>query len=352
VPTASLERTIQHFMDVGAVSVVVQIRWPGGEWSKAYGVRSVDTEDRALPQDRFSIGDITESMVAVSVLKLVDDGLIGLDDPVNPVLESFTSTLHPPGPITVRQLLNHTSGLQDFGDERDAMGTPALVANTRFSMQQGLELAAKLPWISRRVGTFSDSSSNYLALGQLIEKLRGKPLGEVLRHDIFEPLKLDGTSFAVLDREAPDNLRAYILDGKASVDVTQAEYLFGSPAEGAVSTTGDINDFYRGLLSGRLLTRTGTDEMKKTSSARNGLGLFRWRDGCSSDGFRFGHSGKVYGYLTTSISSADGGSQLTMAMSLPLLQPESEAPYVGRVVGLYASQMESAAQETLDRLCG
>ena len=133
--TDALEGRVQHFMEGGATSFVVQVRWPGGEWSKAYGVRNLDSKDPARPQDRVSVASITKSMVAVSVLKLVDEGLIGLDDPVNGVLESFRTTLRPPGPITVRQLLNHNSGMPDFGDSEYA-GPLKQVANTRLSMQR------------------------------------------------------------------------------------------------------------------------------------------------------------------------------------------------------------------------
>jgi D-alanyl-D-alanine carboxypeptidase len=348
--TDSLERTIRHFMDDGATSIVVQVRWPGGEWSKAYGVRGLDSKVPALPQDRVSVGSITKSMVAVSVLKLVDDGLIGLDDPVNGILESFASTLRPPGPITARHLLNHTSGMPDLTPAHDATGTPKHVVNTRVSMQRGLELAATLPWESRMVGGFAYSSSNYLALGQLIEKLRARPIGEVLENDIFGPLGLEHTSMAEPDRKAPDNLHAYILDGSERVDVTQAEDLVGSPAGGVISTTEDVNDFYRALLRGQLLTPATLEEMKKTTLVDYGLGLQRWQDGCSS-GYRYGHRGNIYGYLTTSITSADGASQVTMTMANPPLPSVVQDPETGRRLDLYEAQMVSAAQETLDRLC-
>ncbi|MHC6219760.1 serine hydrolase domain-containing protein [Arthrobacter sp. MMS24-S77] len=347
--TDSLDLNIQHFMDGRATSFVVQVRWPGGEWSKAYGVRNLDTKAPALPQDRVSVGSITKSMVAVSVLKLVDEGLVGLDDPVNGVLESFQSTLHPPGPITVRQLLSHTSGMPDFGDSEYATGPTKQVVNTRLSMQRALELAATLPWELRRVDTYSYSSSNYMALGQLIEKLRGRPIGEVLKRDIFDPLGLQHTSLAEPDRSAPDNLHAYVIDGNERLDVTQSELLVGPPAGGVISTTQNVNTFFRALLRGQLLSPASLAQMKtKPATYGYGLGLRQFRDGCSSNN-RYGHLGSVYGYLTTSITTADGGSQVTMTMSTPPLPSKDEG--AGRRIELLEEQMEWAAQETLDRLC-
>lgn len=332
-------------MDGGATSFVVQVRWPGGEWSKAYGVRNLDSKDPAQPQDRVSVASITKSMVAVSVLKLVDQGLIGLDDPVNGVLESFRTTLRPPGPITVRQLLNHTSGMPDFGDSESLKQA----ANTRLSLQRGLELAATLPWESKNVDRFAYSNSNYLALGQLIEKLRGRPVADVLNQDIFGPLGLQHTSLAEPDRGAPDNIHAYIIDGGERVDVTQPEVFVGSPAAGVISTTQDVNNFYRALLRGQLLSPAMLEEMKKkTGFAEYGLGLRRFPDACSGD-FRYGHPGIAFGYISISITSADGGSQITMTMTLPP-RPWQD-PATARRIDLLETQMESAAQETLDRLC-
>ena len=347
--TDSLERRVQHFMDGGATSFVAQVRWPGGEWSKAYGVRNMVSKDPAQPQDRVSIASITKSMVAVSVLKLVDQGLIGLDDPVNGVLESFRTTLRPPGPITVRQLLNHNSGMPDFGDSEYAAGPLKQVANTRLSMQRGLELAATLPWESKNVDRFAYSNSNYLALGQLIEKLRGRPVADVLNQDIFGPLGLQHTSLAEPDRGAPDNIHAYILDGGERVDVTQPEVLVGSPAAGVISTTQDVNNFYRALLRGQLLSPAMLEEMKKKTEFWDyGLGLRRFPDACSGD-FRYGHPGSAFGYISISITSADGGSQITMTMTMPP-RPWND-PATARRVDLLETQMEQAAQETLDHLC-
>ncbi|MDQ0731977.1 serine hydrolase domain-containing protein [Arthrobacter sp. B1I2] len=115
-PFASLENQIELFLDEGAVAAVVQIRWPEGEWSKAYGVRDLETKTPAQPTDRAEVASVTKTMTAVAVLKLVDDHLIGLDDPVNDVIPGFTSVLKPPGSITVRQLLSHTSGMPEVND--------------------------------------------------------------------------------------------------------------------------------------------------------------------------------------------------------------------------------------------
>ncbi|MDI2035680.1 serine hydrolase domain-containing protein [Paenarthrobacter nitroguajacolicus] len=348
-PMESMVRTIDHFMADGVVSVVVQVRWPGGEWTNAYGGRSLDNDDPARTQDRFSAGSVTKSMVAAEVLKLVDEGRLSLDDPVEGTLRELAPMLHPPGHVSVRQLLNHTSGMPDFVAPLYTGRSLLSVEGTRLSMLEGLKLAATQAWESRNVGYFNYSNANYLALGLLIENLRHKPLAQALGADIFRPLSLDRTSLGEPDRTAGDNLHGYIADDAVEVDVTQAEGLVGSPASGIVSTTEDINDFYRALLGGRLVSAKSLSDMKMTGLGNYGLGLIRSGDGCSA-GYRYGHSGDVFGYLTASITSDDGGSQVTMAVALPPLPAEGNTA-VERRVKLYAAQMQSAAQETLDRLC-
>ncbi|MFK0000899.1 serine hydrolase domain-containing protein [Paenarthrobacter sp. NPDC090522] len=346
--TDSLERTVLHFLEDGVTSVVVQVRWPGGEWSKAYGVRNLSTNDPARPLDRFPAGGLTQSMVAAEVLKLVDEHRLSLDGPINDALARVAPELKPPGVVTLRQLLNHTSGLPDFSDESFRGSRAGGTLQAHISSQDGLRLAARLPWESFNTGFFNYSESNYLALGLLIEDARSRPLDEILQNDLFRPMGMEKTTLSGPDRGARDNLHGYVMDGNRQVDVTQADYLVGSPAGGVVSTTADINNFYRSLLSGRIASPGLVREMKETGNGNYGLGLQRFSIGCSGE-HRYGSTGRVFGYLSASISSDDGGSQVTMGLALPPLPVDD--PVADRRIGLYASQMVSAAQETLDHLC-
>jgi D-alanyl-D-alanine carboxypeptidase len=160
-PTMSIGKTMRAFVDQGAVAVVAEVRWPGGRWSQAYGVRNLDSNEAATAEDRVFIAGITASMTAVTVMKLVEDGLIGLDDPVNGILDTFTAVLAPPGPVTVRQLLGHTSGMRPFQEvtEKTADDVPRVVSE-EVTPQRALELTAQLPWDARDVGFFRYSDSN------------------------------------------------------------------------------------------------------------------------------------------------------------------------------------------------
>ena len=351
-PTRSIDNTMRAFVDQGSVAVVAEVRWPGGTWSRAYGVRNLESKEATTPDDQVFIASITKSMTAVSVMKLVEDGLIGLDDPVNGILDSFTNVLKPPGPITVRQLLGHTSGMRTFQDatEKTDADVPSVIAED-ITTQRALELTAQLPWEARDVGSFRYSDSGYMALGQLVEKLRGRPFTEVLREDVIDPLKLEDTALDQAAAAEPGVIRGYITYGGERLDVTESPGVLGSPAYGAISTMSDINDFYAALFRGDLLSKDSLREMTKTEAfPLYGLGLWKWNQDCD-DKHRFGGTGGFWTYRTASVASTDGQYQATMTLIPPPMPAPVEDPRTDDKFNLWDDQMVSAHQETLDRLC-
>lgn len=351
-PTRSIDNTMRTFVDQGAVAVVAEVRWPGGTWSRAYGVRNLESTDAATPDDQVFVASVTKSMTAVSVMKMVEDGLIGLDDPVNGILDIFTTVLKPPGPITVRQLLGHTSGMRTFQEvtEKTADDVPRLV-NEDITTARALELTAQLPWEARDVGFFRYSDSNYMALGQLVEKLRGRPYPEVLREDVIDPLKLEDTSLDSAAAAEPRVIRGYITYREERLDLTETPGVLGSPAYGAVSTMSDINDFFAALFRGDLVSKESLQEMTKTEAVPlYGLGLWKWNQDCEG-AYRFGGMGGFWTYRTASVASTDGQYQATMTLIPPPMPTPLEDPETEEKLNLWDDQMASALQETLDRLC-
>ncbi|MHC6594377.1 serine hydrolase domain-containing protein [Arthrobacter sp. C152] len=346
-----LVQQIQLFMDQGAVSAVVEVRWPGGEWSRAYGVRDLDSLAPAQPTDRVQIASVTKTMTAVAVLKLVDDHLIALDDPVNDVIPGFKAALQPPGPITVRQLLSHTSGLPEVNEAlpRNLDFRPTL--SRAFSMEQGISAAGTLPWPAFNVGLFHYSNTNYLALGLLVEALRHKPFEQVMRDDVFGPLGLKNTSLDRLDVNAPDLLHGYVTLRGDRIDTTDNAFAAGSPASGAVSTVQDMNLFMGGLLQGRAVSASSLREMKTSPGfGPYGLGLWRFADQCSPASRQEG-IGSFWDFQTVAVSSDDGRFQAAMTVTSPPMPGDVEDPSTTDRRDLLNGQIESTLNEALDRLC-
>ena len=350
-PLAPLQKQVQLFMDQGAVAAVVQIRWPEGEWSKAYGVRDLESMTPAQPTDKVGIASVTKTMTAVTVLKLVEDHLIGLDDPVNDVIPGFRAALKPPGPITVRQLLSHTSGMPDVNDAlpRDVDFRPVL--SRTLTMERGLQLAGTIPWTAYSVGSFAYSNTNYLALGLLVQALRHKPFVQVMREQVFEPLGLKNTSLDRIDPREAGLLHGYVTLRGERVDTTDNIFFVGNPAAGAVSTVEDVNLFMAGLFEGRALSAASLREMKTSPGfAPYGLGLWEHADGCSIESRHEGR-GSFWDYQTVAVISGDGRYQAAMTVTMPPLPTELEDESTQNKRELVNGQIESTLNETLDRLC-
>lgn len=350
-PFVSLEHQIQLFMDEGAPSAVVQIRWPDGEWSRAYGVRDLETRTAAQPTDRAEVASVTKTMTAVAVLKLVDDHLIGLDDPVNDVIPGFTTSLKPPGPITVRQLLGHTSGMPEVNDAlpKDIDFRPVL--SQTLTMERGLQLAGTLPWTHDDVGSFKYSNTNYLALGLLIQTLRHKPFVQVMQEEVFDPLGLKNTSLNQVDLHEAGLLHGYVTLRGERIDTTNNTFSVGNPAGGAISTMEDLNLLMAAIFQGRAVSAASLREMKTSPSFRPyGLGVWEHGDGCSKESRHEGR-GSFDDYQTVAVSSGDGKYQAAMSVTTPPMPSELEDPSTQEKRDYLNGGIESALNETLDRLC-
>lgn len=341
--TVALDRFANKMRDAGAPAVLVQAKVRGEEWSRAYGVRSLESPEPAQPSDRTHVGSVTKSFVAVSVLKLVAEGRLGLEDNVSALLPDFDSLMRPPEQITVRQLLQHRSGMPDYVIPMFQQGSMRKVFDTRLSHQERLALAATRKWERKLAQGFEYSNSNYIALGMIVERLRGQPIGEVLRTDVVNPLNLTGTTLAEPGPAPPDTVHGYVTVFGDRWDVTSIDMLVGSPDGGLISTVGDMNTFYAALLQGRLLPASLVAEMLSPPYATYGLGLFRWNDTCANN-FYYGHGGDRPGYGTIAVSSADGSRQVAMTVTYP---PEPFGVSDNGIV----DQMAETVMTALDAAC-
>ncbi len=169
----------------GAPGVSVAIRWPDGTaWTFASGLADVAAGRPVTPATPFAIASVTKTFTAALVLELVGEGRLGLDDPVG----RWLPDLGLPTGITVRMLLDHTSGLGDpFLEatvDRELRADPSAI----WTPERFLAALPK-PRVAPGKGWFY-SNANYVVLGLLVERLTGRPYAEVLRTRFLEPLGL------------------------------------------------------------------------------------------------------------------------------------------------------------------
>lgn len=338
---ALLEAFSERMIGDGAPAVLIDVRYGGRMWTHAAGVRNLDTREPATASDPVRIGGITESIVAVSVMKLVSEGKLGLDDQAARYLPEFGTVLHPPGPVSVRQLLTHESGLPDFTGPLLASGSWEDVADRPLSLEQQLALAAAVPWPARLARVFNYSRTNYAALALIVERLRGRDIAEVLATDTTGPLGLASTRLG--GPRPPDMVHGYITVGGTRVDTSMPAWQAEAPASGMASSLQDINRFYAALLRGGLLPPDTVTAMKGGYSQYYGFALRRWNNTCNNR-FYYGLPGDTDGYGTVAMTSEDGSTQLAMAVAYP-----PEPPTLG--VNPLVTELTEVSQDALNSLC-
>jgi len=296
----------------GATAVIIQLKSRVGEWTSAEGVRNLETREPVQLTDQTHVGDITMTMVAVSVLKLVEEERIELDDAIQEYLPDFETIIKPPGPITIRSLLSHRSGMPHYWDALREAGN---AGDRRMSHEERLAAAAAARWTGGSGSLYKYSNTNYSALALLVEKLRGQDIGDVIRTDNVEPLGLQDTLMTG-DEPGPGRMVHGYAQSESGevVDTALSPFHHGSPDTGMISTVPDLNTYFAALQKGMLLTKQTVEEMHHPKYEQFGLGLVRQYDSCSNNDY-FGHVGVVRGYAALALISADGSRQVAMAVA-------------------------------------
>jgi D-alanyl-D-alanine carboxypeptidase len=325
--TSELRHELRALVAAGAPGAIVEVRDGSRTVRLAAGLARRSTHRPMRTNDRFRVGSVTKTFVATVVLQLVGEGKLALDDTV----ERWLPGLVPRGDkITVRQLLNHTSGLFDFLNE-DPHGTVikrwyADPSGHGWGPRDLVRLAARHSAHFAPGRRFSYSNTGYVVLGLIVEAATGHPLADELATRLFRPLQLRGTSFDTTPRIAGRHAHGYIRIGKRAYDLTETNPSYAWAAGAIVSTSDDLARFYRALLGGTILSPPLLQTMKETAVPADaigggsyGLGLWRlptpptFRRGCADP--IWGHTGSVPGYVTYVYNSVDGRRQLVVSVN-------------------------------------
>jgi D-alanyl-D-alanine carboxypeptidase len=273
--------------------------------------------------DTFRIGSITKSYTAALVMRLVAEGRIALDAPVSRYLPGLVPD---GGRITIRELLSHTSGLFNFTED-DRFFAPYLAGHLRrvWTPRQLVALAVAHPPLFPPGARYSYSNTNFVLLGLVLERVGGATYCRQLRDHVIRPLGLGRTS---LDGMPPDargyySRGGFFAGGSGPLDVTSMSQTLAWSAGGIVATGEEVADFYRALLSGRIVPSSLVAEMERTraTGGQYGLGLAPTQTPC---GRAWGHAGNFPGYFVLAISSADGVRQAVLLVDAdPTLIPDA-----------------------------
>ncbi|AJC60915.1 serine hydrolase domain-containing protein [Streptomyces sp. 769] len=321
----ALERSLQAFHDAGMYGAYSAVRDGSDSWQGAAGVADIDTGRPVTPQMQHRIGSITKTFTAVAVLREVSKGRIDLDAPIDRYLPDLI-TGERGRAVTVRMLLNHTSGIADYSASIFAT-MDSLEGNRfhQFAPEELARLGIEAPPFGKPGQAHHYSNTNYIIAGLLLQKVTGQVPETYITAHVIRKAGLRHTYFPQSPSLSGPHAKMYeAANGHFDPprDFSVYNMSWAGTAGALVSTMPDLNRFYRSLLGGELLPWAQLRQMKTTvpipgSTTRYGLGLFQTTSPC---GEFWGHSGLVVGAMTWSWSSPDGRRQISLGFNLTRYQ--------------------------------
>lgn len=277
--------------------------------------------------DHYRVGSITKTFISTVLLQLEAEGRLSLDDKVEKWLPGVVRGHgHDGRRITVRRLLNHTSGIFDYTADGDFVRTYFLKDgflvhryDTKTPEQLVAIAMAHQPLFAPGT-SWRYSNTNYVLAGMVIGKVTGHSYASEIRHRVIAPLGLRATSVPGTGVTLPrPSSRAYSKLAETTTgptyDVTELNPSLASSAGEMISDSADLNRFYTALLGGRLLPPRQLKEMKTTvradgiPGARYGLGLIDRKLSCGVH--VWGHDGGIHGSTSSAVTTADGRHSLS-----------------------------------------
>ncbi|MCX4574987.1 beta-lactamase family protein [Streptomyces sp. NBC_01571] len=323
---AATERAMEAVVRSGVPGVTATAGDRRGTWSATTGVGDLRTGEPRGGNDRYRVGSITKTFVSTVLLQLEAEGRLSLDDTVDRWLPGLVRGHGNDGrEVTVRRLLNHTSGIFDYTEDEDFVRTYFLkdgFLRHRYDTKSPAELVA-IATAHRPLfvpgASWSYSNTNYVLAGMVIEKVTGHSYATEIDRRVIAPLGLRATSVPGTRTTLPrPSSRAYSKLAATTTgptyDVTTLNPSLASSAGGMISDSSDLNRFYTALLRGRLLPPEQLKEMKTTvaaegiPNARYGLGLIDRTLGCGVH--VWGHDGGIHGSTSSATTTADGRHSL------------------------------------------
>jgi D-alanyl-D-alanine carboxypeptidase len=352
-----LREVVQGFVDAGVTGMQLRVRDERGEWVGSAGVRKLGETAKPPANGRFRVGSVTKTFTATVVLQLVAEGKVGLDAPAADYLPEFGLDRR----ITVRMLLQHTSGVFNHTGDFDPDGTyvPGITwsgeewVDNRFHTYRPEELVRLSLSKPLRFAPGTDwrySNTNYVLARLLIEHVTGHSYIEETQRRILRPLGLSGTVLPGTSSEIPGpHAHAYYQYEDAgeqkTVDVTRQNPSWISGGGDMISSTQDLQAFISALMRGKLLPAPLLAQMRTPNpTAGYGLGLFV-QDGTTPTPFPppscgvtvVTHNGSVQGYATLMYSTPDGSKTLTASLN-----------YVDDVAGSLVGPFMTELQKLVD----
>jgi D-alanyl-D-alanine carboxypeptidase len=327
---AKLQRQLTALVDAkgGPPGAIVTLRRGGRMRVLTAGVADVQTRRRPRATDHMRIASVAKAFSGAVALRLVADGKLRLDDTIGGVLPTLPRAW---SAVTLRQLLNHTSGLPDYTQSRGFRRQFVKNPDGYVSPTKIIDWVRRDPLVFTPGRRYEYSNTDNIVVGLMAQQVSGSSYANLLDQIVFEPLGLRQTSLAIRTALPRPFIHGYVYgevidETTTPQDVSTLLSPSGAWASGGiVSTPRDLNKFIAAYLAGRLFPAELQQEQLRfwaggqssppgPGSNSAGLAVFRYRTKC---GTVYGHTGNFPGYVQFAAASRDGTRSLTTSLNIP-----------------------------------
>ena len=318
-----LQRALERFVsrEGGPPGIIVVVARGKSIDVHTAGYANLESRRSIHIHDHMRLASVAKAFSGAAALSLVASGQLSLDDTIRQWLPELPQTWWP---VTLAQLLNHTSGIRDFSLEDGFL--PALIA----SLQVPPSPHELLAFIGGKPPSFVPgtqyrySNSDNIIVGLMVEAATSQPYEEVLKSRVYQPLKMKRTSLPNGSDMPRPYVPGYEVKDNPPADVTRffaAGWTWASG--GIVSTPADVILFVRGYVGGALTdqkTRAAQFQFQQGAKSEPpgpgvnsaGLALFRYETTC---GTVYGHTGNTSGYTQFIAATADGRRAVVVSIN-------------------------------------
>ncbi|UZR98302.1 serine hydrolase domain-containing protein [Chondrinema litorale] len=306
------QELIEEIASSGVPGIMMTIRNSNGVWSGATGKADLANNVDLLPCNITRVGSTVKTFTAVTIMLLHEEGKLDLDDQISEYLPaSYLEGLENTDKATVRQLLQHSSGIYNYIVNLQFQ-TASLNDLTKTWKKEELLAYARGQKALFAPGTdVQYSNTNYILLGDIIEQVTGKKYYEVFAEKIFVPYELYATDCAA-ENPVPEGIVRGYVDFYSNLNVINSTYYSGwdyfTADGGLISNSADLNTFLNELFHGNILSQNSLKEMTNWIAPNEqdeeeyetfyGLGIFKIN---TAFGPAYIHSGDAIGYFASMV---------------------------------------------------
>jgi D-alanyl-D-alanine carboxypeptidase len=322
----ALDRAVNALVGTpgGPPGMVVVVQKGSRTTTLTAGVADLTTNAPMSAGAEMRLASVSKTYSGAAALALVSSGRLSLNDTIGKWLPTMPKIW---APVTLRQLLNHTSRIRDFS------GEPAFIDELLESPQNPpppadlLNSVKNLDLRPADGSNYSYSNSDNILVALMVAAAAKMPYEDVLASRVFGPLGLTHTSLPRGSALAPPFIHGYQLDPPAPLEDVTSFFAAGWTwaSGGIVATPLDASKFIRGYVAGKLINKStqnaqfqfipGNSEPPGPGTNAAGLGLFRYSTSC---GTVYGHTGNTSGYTQFVAATRDGSRSVTVSINLQI----------------------------------